>query len=143
MKEETTERLNEHGESSTDKRFSLQDLTNDDKPHELFISEIQRIFQYGMKDILETINELDMDVLSSIHNNLADMAKTTFPKFKDRRAVQRTVAHTAAKDIWFLGFSIANRSPSKELEKIFKDSIFETDVTTKHADQPHHVMAHM
>ena len=78
-----------------------------------------------------------MDVLSSIHNTLADTAKTTFPKFKDRRAVQRT----ATKDIWFLGFSIANRSPSKELEKIFKDNISETDVTTNHADQPHHVMA--
>ena len=94
-----------------------------------------------MKDILETITELDMDLLSSIHNTLADMAKTTFPKFKDCRAVQRTMAHTAAKDIWFLGFSIANRSPSKELEKIFKDNISETDVTTTHAEQPHHVIA--
>ena len=55
---------------------------------------------------------------SSIHNTLADMAKTAFPKFKDRQAVQRTVAHTAAKYIWFLGFSIALRSPSKQLEKI-------------------------
>ena len=117
---------NENDDSSTDKTFSLHDLTKDDKPHDLFICEIQCIFQYGMKDILETITELDMDVLSSIHN-----------KYKDRRAVQRTVA----KDIWFLGFSIANRSPSKELDKIFKDNISETDVTTNNSDQPHHVMA--
>ena len=108
---------NDNDDSPSDKMFSLHDLTNDDKPHDLFISEIQHIFQNGIKDILETITELDLDVLSSIHNTLAEMAKTTFPKFKDRRAVQRTVAHTAAKDIWFLGFSIANRSPSKELEK--------------------------
>ena len=132
--DETNRPENEYDESSTD-------LTHDDKPHDLFISEIQRIFQYGMKDILETLSELDMDVSSSIHNTLANMAKTSFPKFKHRRAVQRTVAHTAAKDIWFLGFSIANQSPSKDLEKIFKDDISETDVTTTHADQPHHVIA--
>ena len=132
---------NEHAESTIDKRFSLHDLTHDDNPHELFISEIQRIFQYRMKDILEIISELDRDVLSSIHNTLANMAKTDFPKFKDRRAVQRTVAHTAAKDIWFLGFSISNQTPSKELEKIFKDNISETDVTTTHTEQPHHVIA--
>ena len=59
---------NEHDESSSDKRFSLHDLTHDDTPHELFISEIKHIFQYGMKDILETITEQDMDELSSIHN---------------------------------------------------------------------------
>ena len=51
------------------------------------------------------------------------------------------MAHTAAKNVWFLGFSIANRPPSKELEKIFEDNISETDVTTNHADQPLHVMA--
>ena len=65
-----------------------------------------------MKDILELVTELDMNVLDSIHNTLANMAKTNFPKFKDRRAVQMTVAHTAAKDTWFIGFSIANQSPS-------------------------------
>ena len=92
---------NEHDESSIDKRVSLHDLTH----HELFI------IQYGMKDILETITELDMDVPSNIHRILANLVKTGFPKFKDCRAVQRTVAHTAAKDIWFLGFSIANQSP--------------------------------
>ena len=87
---------NEHDESSTDKRFSLHDLTHDDKLHDLFISEIQRIFQYGMKDMLETITELDMDVLSCIQNTIANTAKTSFPKFKERRSVQRTVAHTAS-----------------------------------------------
>ena len=95
---------NEHDESSSDKRLSLHDLIHDDKPHELFISEIQRIFQYGMKDILETITELYMDVLSSIHNTLANMAKTSFPKFKDRRAVRRTVAHTVIQRLKTSGF---------------------------------------
>ena len=70
---------NEHDESSSDKRFSLHDLTHDDKPHELFISELQRIFQYGMKDILEIITEPDMDMLSSIHNTLVNTVKTSCP----------------------------------------------------------------
>ena len=35
---------NENDESSTDKRFSLHDLTNDDKLHVLFISEMQFFF---------------------------------------------------------------------------------------------------
>ena len=115
---------NENYESSTDKSFSLHDLTNDDKPHELFISEMQHIFQYGMKDILKTITELDMDVLSSIHNTLADMAKTSFPKFKDRRAVQRRVAHTAAKDIRFLGIQYSQSISIKRTRKDFQRQHF-------------------
>ena len=41
--DQTNRREHEH-ESTTDKRFSLHDLTHDENPHELFINEIQRIF---------------------------------------------------------------------------------------------------
>ena len=62
--DQTNRSDNEHDESSSDKRLSLHDLSHDDKPHELFISEIQRIYQYGMEETLESMSELDMDVLS-------------------------------------------------------------------------------
>ena len=49
--------VDENDETPNDKTFSLHDLTNEDKPHELFISEMQHIiFQNGMDYILETIN---------------------------------------------------------------------------------------
>ena len=84
-----------------------------------------------------------MDVLSSIHNTLAGVVKAIFPRFKDRRAIQRAVPHTATKDIWFIGFDIANWTPSKELEKIFKHKISEADVTTNDADQTSRYMQSM
>ena len=63
-----------------------------------------------MKDVLETLNSLDMGVLNRIHRVLADRVKSDFHQYKDRRAVQRIAAHMAAKDIWSLGFCIAKRS---------------------------------
>ena len=53
-----------------------------------------------MKDVLETLNSLDMDILNRIHRVLDDRVKSHFHQYKDRRAVQQIVAHKAAKDIW-------------------------------------------
>ena len=71
-----------------------------------------------MKDVLETLNTLDMDVLNHIHKTLADRVRSDFCQYKDRRAVQRVVAHTAAKDIWSLGLCITNGLPTRDLDKI-------------------------
>ena len=91
---------------------------NEKNQHNLFITNLPQVFQYCMKDVLETLNTLDMDVLNHIHKTLADRAKSDFCQYKDRRAVQRVVAHTAAKDIWSLGLCITNGLPTRDLDKI-------------------------
>ena len=107
---------------SSESKFSLADFDKCEKhnQHDLFVSNLTHVFQYCMKDVLETLNSLDMDVLNLIHRVglLADRVKSDFHQYKDRRAVQRIVAHTAAKDIWSLGFCIANGLPTKDLDKI-------------------------
>ena len=84
----------------------------------LFTSKLTQFFQYCMKDITDALMTLDMDTLNSIHSTLADRVKHTFQQFKDRRAVQRIVPRTAAKDIWTLRFCITNDHPTKDLDKI-------------------------
>ena len=37
--------VDENDETPNDKTFSLHDLTNEDKPHELLISEMQHFFK--------------------------------------------------------------------------------------------------
>ena len=80
--------------------------------HNLFITNLPQVFQYCMKDVLETLNTLDMDVLNHIHKSLADRVKSDFCQYKDRRAVQRVVAHTAAKDM-VIGTMYYKRSTHK------------------------------
>ena len=52
-----------------------------------------------MKDVLETLNTLDMDVLNHIHKTLADRVKSDFCQCKDRRAVQRVVCPSQLKQL--------------------------------------------
>ena len=100
-----------------------------------------------MKDVLETLNSLDMDVLNRIHRVLADRVKSDFYQYKDRRAVQRIVAHTAAKDIWSLGFCITNGLPTKDLDKILisqnKEKTSDADCTIDDSDTSQRVMNHV
>ena len=100
-----------------------------------------------MKYVLETLNSLDMDVLNRIHRVLADRVKSDFHQYKDRRAVQRIVAHMAAKDIWSLGFCIANGLPTKDLDKILisqnKEKTGDADCTIDDSDTSQRVMNHV
>ena len=97
-------------------KFSLRDIGKCQRKnqHNLFITNLPQVFQYCMKDVLETLNTLDMDVLNHIHKTLADRVKSNFCQYKDRRAV----AYTAAKDIWSLGLCITNGLPTRDLDKI-------------------------
>ena len=100
-----------------------------------------------MKDVLETLNSLDMGVLNRIYRVLADRVKSDFHQYKDRRAVQRILAHMAAKDIWSLGFCIANGLPTKDLDKILisqnKEKTGDADCTIDDSDTSQRVTNHV
>ena len=55
-------------------KFSLSELAscNNTICHERFMDNLKHIFQYCMKDILEMLNDLDMEVLNNMHKTLAE-----------------------------------------------------------------------
>ena len=71
------EQTTDAGSSHNTSQFVLDDLLKCDKTrcHDIFVDQMVHIFQYGMKDILETLSALDMDVLSTINSTLAERAK--------------------------------------------------------------------
>ena len=62
---------------------------------------------------------MDLTSVNGIRKSLVDQAVRKFPQFKDHRVPQRTVVHTAVKDICNLGSCITNGAICKDMEKIF------------------------
>jgi hypothetical protein len=48
---------------------------------------------------------------------LLESVVQTFPSYGDRRPIQRQVARTIVPDIFWLGYSLANKSPAKDMDK--------------------------
>ena len=61
--------------------------------------------------------------------------------------MQRIVAHTAAKDIWSLGFCITDGLPTKDLDKILisqnKEKTRDAECTIDDSDTSQRVMNHV
>ena len=61
-----------------------------------------------------------MKVLTVLRKALCAKVRTDFSQYKDRRAInRRQVEHTIVPDIFNLGYSLVNKSPSNERDKIF------------------------
>jgi len=109
----------------------LQDIPAiDDKDlMEAYTSSLQVIHQYNSADIQEVLLKLSMDTLANIHKRLCEMTVEMFPALKEKRAINRQVKKTIVPDIFNLGYSLSNKAPTRELEKIFvtRDS---TETTT-------------
>ena len=86
---------------------------------DLFKGNLDRIFRYGIGDVSDTLSVMDLTVVNSIRGALVDLSIEKFPQMKDHRVPQRTVIHTAVKDVCTLGYSIANDSLTRDAEKIF------------------------
>ena len=86
---------------------------------EYFILNTDKIFRYGYKDILAILSTIELSILVTLHRKLCIKTQEEFPQFRDLRPINRQVKNTVAPDIYFLGYSIVNKSPCKELEKIF------------------------
>ena len=59
-----------------------------------------------------------MECLASLQKQLGDLVLHTFSEYKDKRVINRQVKNKIARDIFYMGYSIANKQAAKELEKI-------------------------
>ncbi len=83
------------------------------------MDNLASVFQYSAKDISDVLNTIDLVVACGIRNSVVESAILKFPQLKDHKVPQRTVIHTAVKDIVSIGFSVANGSLTKDAERVF------------------------
>ncbi len=101
--------------------FALTDITTWDPEQcpKLFVDNLERIFNFKMKSIIDTLSRMDFHVIINIRSALIDVAVMKFPAYRDKCAMKRTVMNTATKDIWNLGFSITNGAATRDLNIMF------------------------
>ena len=80
---------------------------------------MDKIFMYSLQDVRDVLNVLDMDVLVTLHRALIEQVALTFTQYQNRRAINRQAKHKIITDICHMGYSIVNKQPMKELDKIF------------------------
>ena len=92
-----------------------------------FVASIANIFWYGVKDISDMLSQLDIDQLNCIHKFTFTELCNTFPLYETRNPKQRHVKDTIISDIVAMGFSLANGSSSKGLDKVLSKSNEQTN----------------
>ena len=101
--------------------FTLTDIAgwHIDQCADLFIDNLVKIFNYDASAINGVLNKMSLTAVNKIRNVLVAKAMVTFPQYKDHKVPQRNVVHTAAKDIWTIGFSITNGATTRDTSKLF------------------------
>ena len=101
---------------------NLSDLKtiDDEGVAKAFFENMEMIFQFALKDITAVLEEKQTDVLGTIRQELCDKMKNSFPEFHARRPINRKAKHLIVQDIFQLGYSLVNKSPTKEAEKAFE-----------------------
>ena len=60
---------------------------------------------------------MDISKLTSLYKVLLESVLQTFPSYRDRRPIQRQMTRTIVPDIIWLGYSLVNKSPAKDMDK--------------------------
>ena len=99
----------------------LKDLEalNDDAFCEAFSAKLGLIFQYAKDDIVRVIELRDLATVQKLRTTLCTAAKVAFDNYTEASTVQRKVMPTASSDVYALGYSLANKLPTRDLDKIF------------------------
>ena len=103
---------------------NLNDIKSvtDSELSEVFCNNLQLIYQYAGKDITDAIENRDLTVLGELCAHLFEKLQESFPELQHKTLVTRRVKHTQLNDIFQIGYSIVNKSVSKDLEKAFVPS---------------------
>ena len=86
---------------------------------DFFVSSLDEIFAHPINDVQAALQPFSKEALAQLHKKLCSSAADLFPEFKDRRPVNRTAKHKLEQDIGWLGFSVCNGSPMRDLDKVF------------------------
>ena len=104
--------------------MQLPDLIKWAVPHGL-ADYLERIFNHPHTEISDALMQLDFKLLQEIRLSLMDQLKVIFPQTDGLKLRNRKITRTIVGDIYYISFSVVNRSLSKELDKITTKAIIE------------------
>ena len=88
----------------------------------VFIANMDNIFRFNCADVQKQLDQEDTAIIQELRKHLLDTFQGEFSQFKDKLPINRLVKHKQVADIFHLGFSIVNKTPTKDAERIFKES---------------------
>ena len=101
--------------TSLDQLHGLEDELFSD----VFANNINVIFQYAEKDISDTLDGKELEIVLTIRQSLCNKVKSLFPEFSPRQPINRKAKHLAIQDVIFLSNSILRDSAVRDMEKVF------------------------
>ena len=113
----------------------LSELSSVDcsKYSSVFLDSLHIVYRYATMDIQEELKQTDMECLASLRKQLGHLVLLSFSEYKDKRVINRQVTNKIARDIFYMGYIIANKQAAKELEKILclRHSLIQTPPMTR------------
>ena len=99
---------------------NLPDLSNIDRElfPDCFMTNMNYIYQFGMKDIQDVIEKRSFADLSNLRDMLFAKFQSIFPDYTEKFLVNRKINKTISSDIVQLGYCIVNESITKDIEKV-------------------------
>ena len=106
---------------------SLSDLKDikviaDNELTNVFMKCITFIYNYGLDDIEKSLLGRQVDVLDNLRKRLYTEMESVLPEFANRTLKRRIKDTTLCQDIVQLGYSLINKNPAKDLDKVFVQS---------------------
>ena len=83
----------------------------------VFLDSLHIVYRYAAMDIQEELIKTDMECLASLQKQLGDLVLRTFSEYKEERVMNRQVKNKIARDIFYMGYSIANKQAAKNWRK--------------------------
>ena len=96
----------------------LQNIDEENLPN-VFLEKLDSIFSYSLDDVQKALSDYSREGLCKLHKSLCAKVAETFTQFKDRKPINRQVKKTLLSDIAILGYSLANNSPLRDVDKVF------------------------
>ena len=86
---------------------------------ETFIKCIDLIFNYGLNDIQQCLLGRPLGTLDCLRKCLVEELAKILPDYANKTMKRRVKDTTLCQDIVQLGYSLVNKTPTKDLDKIF------------------------
>jgi hypothetical protein len=116
-------RFNEKENNTSHQLTEFKDLADligaKDKPNftDAFVTSLGNIFQYAQNDV----SKLEQATLVELRNKLSLACVELLPQVTSTtRLINRQSKHKLVDDVFQMGYSIVNKAPAKELDKIYK-----------------------
>ena len=89
------------------------------------MSSLEVIYRYSSQDIQDALSGIDFTTLQELKRQLFVKLTDMFPQYKDRKLINRImrmITKTVVTDIFNLGYSVINKGPARDLDKMFQNT---------------------